>query len=195
MNAVGAEVFIHPSACVDAGAEIGAGSKIWHFVHVMSGARLGERVMIGQGCFVAASAVIGSRTRIQNNVSVYDGVELGEDVFVGPSVVFTNVLNPRAEVERKAEYRRTRVSRGATIGANATILPGVTLGEYAFVAAGAVVTHDVPAHALVIGVPARPGGWMSRQGQRLSFVAGTARCPATSELYRLSDGAVSLVRA
>jgi UDP-2-acetamido-3-amino-2,3-dideoxy-glucuronate N-acetyltransferase len=182
---------VHPSAVVDAPATIGPRTRIWHFVHVTAGAKIGADCVIGQGCFVAGTAVVGNAVRVQNNVSVYDGVTLDDEVFCGPSSVFTNVRNPRAAVSRKGEYRRTIVKRGATIGANATILPGVTIGEYAFVGAGATVTRDVPAFALVMGVPARAVGWMSRHGERLRFDAsGLARCPSTADEYRLSDGLV-----
>jgi UDP-2-acetamido-3-amino-2,3-dideoxy-glucuronate N-acetyltransferase len=178
---------------VDDGAIIGAGTVIWHFSHVMSGARIGAGCVVGQGAFIAASAVVGDRVKIQNHVSVYDGVELEDDVFCGPSAVFTNVKNPRAAVPRKHEYRTIRVNRGATIGANATILPGVAVGPYAFVGAGATVTRDVDAHALVLGVPARRVGWMSRNGQPLAFdAAGLAVCPVTGERYWLAGGAVAL---
>ena len=154
----------HPSAVVDAGARIGAGSKVWHFCHVMAGARVGARCVVGQNVFVAATAVIGSGCRIQNNVSIYDGVVLEDDVFVGPSAVFTNVRNPRAAVDRKARIEQTLVGRGATIGANATIVCGARIGEYAFIGAGAVVTRDVPPHAVMAGVPARRAGWICRCG-------------------------------
>lgn len=184
---------VHPSAVVDPGATLGPGVTIWHFCHVMPGARLGAGAMLGQGCFVASNVVIGERARVQNHVSLFEGVELESDVFVGPSATFTNVVNPRAHVSRRAEFRRTLVRRGATIGANATILPGVELGEYCFVAAGAVVTRDVPAHALAVGVPARLRGWMSRHGEKLRFENGSALCPATGERYELSPaGAVRL---
>jgi UDP-2-acetamido-3-amino-2,3-dideoxy-glucuronate N-acetyltransferase len=183
---------IHPSAIVDDGAVIGEGTRVWHWVHVSGGARIGAGCSLGQGVFVGNDVVIGRNVRIQNNVSVYDAVTLEDDVFCGPSMVFTNVHNPRAAVPRKAEYRRTLVRRGATLGANCTIVCGVTIGEHAFVGAGAVVTRDVPAFALMAGVPARRIGWMSRHGERLGLPVrgeGVAACPATRELYRL-DGEV-----
>jgi UDP-2-acetamido-3-amino-2,3-dideoxy-glucuronate N-acetyltransferase len=176
---------VHPTSIIDPNCALGHGTKIWHFCHVMSGARIGADCSFGQNCFVGRNVSIGDRVRVQNNVSIYEGVEIEDDVFLGPSMVFTNVLNPRASVSHRHEYRRTLVRRGATIGANATILPGVTLGEYCFVGAGAVVRRDVPAYALVVGVPARPIGWVSRHGERLTFdAAGLAACPATGERYR-----------
>lgn len=183
--------FAHESAVIDEGAEIGTGSRIWHFVHVCSGARVGQDVVLGQNAYVGGGAVIGDKCKIQNNVSLYDGVILEEGVFVGPSAVFTNVINPRARVERKEQYRPTVVRSGATLGANCTIVCGVTIGRYAFVGAGAVVTHDVADHALVAGVPALQTGWMSRHGEKLDLpLQGDAEavCPATGERYRL-DGA------
>ena len=176
---------IHPSAIVDEGARIGEGTKVWHFVHVSSGARIGANCVLGQNVFVANDVVIGDNVRIQNNVSVYDAVTLEDDVFCGPSMVFTNVHNPRSTVSRKSDYRRTLVRRGATIGANATIVCGHTLGEYAFVGAGAVVTHDVPAYALVAGVPARRIGWMCRCGERLPDAPGEATCARCGTRYRI----------
>ncbi len=185
-------VVIHPSAIVDDGAQIGDGTRVWHFVHVSPGARIGEGCSLGQGVYVGNDVSIGRNVKIQNNVSVYDAVTLEDDVFCGPSMVFTNVHNPRSAVPRKDEYRRTLVRRGATLGANCTIVCGSTVGEFAFVGAGAVVSRDVPAFALVVGVPARRIGWMSRHGERLDLPASgqaEAACPATGERYRL-DGEV-----
>lgn len=182
-------VTIHPSAIVDDGAQIGAGSSVWHFCHVSAGARIGERCSLGQNVFVGNDVHIGHNVRIQNNVSVYDAVTLEDDVFCGPSMVFTNVYNPRAAVPRKSEYRRTLIRQGATLGANCTIVCGAVIGRHAFVGAGAVVRHDVPDFALVAGVPARQIGWMSRHGERLALPLrgeATASCPATGEVYRLS---------
>ena len=183
--------FRHESAIVDEGAEIGEGSRVWHFVHVCAGARIGEGVSLGQNVFVGNRVVIGDRCKIQNNVSVYDDVTLEEGVFCGPSMVFTNVYNPRSLVERKDEYRPTLVKQGASLGANCTIVCGTTIGEYAFVAAGAVINRDVKPYALMAGVPARQIGWMSRHGERIELPltgSGEAACPATGARYRLTDG-------
>ncbi len=168
--------FVHPSAVVDPGAQLGARTKVWHFVHVCAGAQIGGDCVLGQNVFVAGSVVVGRGSRLQNNVSLYDGVILGEEVFVGPSAVFTNVMRPRAAFPRRDRYQTTRVERGATIGANATIRPGVTIGEGAFVAAGAVVTADVPAFTLVQGVPARPRGYVCRCGERLTSELVCTHC-------------------
>ena len=181
-------VFIHESSFVDDGARVGAGTKIWHFCHVMPGAVIGERCSLGQNVVVMNGVTIGNNVKIQNNVSVYEGVELEDDVFCGPSMVFTNVLNPRSHVSRKNEYRRTLVRRGTSIGANATIVCGVTLGEYSFIGAGAVVASDVQDYALVVGVPARRVGWMCRCGERLPE-AGAGTCDACGSSYeRAKDG-------
>lgn len=158
---------IHSTAIIDEGARIGNGTRVWHWVHVCSGAEIGENCSLGQNCFVGNDVVIGNNVKIQNNVSVYDAVRIEDDVFCGPSMVFTNVYNPRSGVNRKAEYRATMVKRGATLGANCTIVCGVTIGEHAFVGAGAVITHDVPPYALMVGVPARRIGWMDETGAHL----------------------------
>jgi UDP-2-acetamido-3-amino-2,3-dideoxy-glucuronate N-acetyltransferase len=181
-----AKPFIHESAYVDEGAQIGADTKVWHFCHVLVGAVIGELSSLVQNVVVMNGVKIGNNVKIQNNVSVYEGVELSDDVFCGPSMVFTNVINPRSHVSRKKEYKKTPVGRGATIGANATILCGITLGEYAFVGAGSVVTRDVPAFALMVGVPARKIGWMCQCGERLSDKNPTS-CSVCGTKYRL-DG-------
>ena len=190
----------HASAVVDEGAQIGDGSKVWHFSHVCAGARIGSRCSLGQGVFVGSAALIGDGVKIQNQVSVYDAVTLEDEVFCGPGVVFTNVLNPRAAVVRRCEYRPTLVRRGASLGANCTVVCGITIGRYAFIGAGAVVTRDVPDHALMAGVPARQIGWISRHGERLALplseaedCAVEAPCPATGERYRLLAGLVTLL--
>ena len=178
-------VFIHESAYVDEGARIGAGTKVWHFTHVMSGAEIGENCVLGQNVFVAKGVRIGNNVKIQNNVSVYEGVELEDDVFCGPSMVFTNVKNPRSAFPRRGQYTKTIAKRGATIGANATIVTGVTLGEWCFVAAGAVVTKDVPAYAMVAGVPARIVGWACECGEKLTFDGDRAVCDVCGKTYRM----------
>lgn len=179
-----ADFFVHESAYVDDGVTIGAGTKIWHFVHVLSGTVIGRDCVLGQNVMAGPDVRIGDNCKIQNNVALYKGVSLADGVFCGPSCVFTNVLTPRAEVERKDEFRETPVGRGVTIGANATIVCGHSLGDYAMIAAGAVVTSDVPAYALVAGVPARFMGWVSRAGERLG---DDLVCPRTGEAYRLDD--------
>jgi UDP-2-acetamido-3-amino-2,3-dideoxy-glucuronate N-acetyltransferase len=189
-------ISIHPSAIVDEGAVLGDGCRVWHFVHISAGARIGRGCSFGQNVYVGNDVRIGDRVKIQNNVSVYDAVTLEDEVFCGPSMVFTNVYNPRAALPRKDQYRRTRVKRGATLGANCTIVCGITVGEHAFVGAGAVVHRDVPDFALMLGVPARQAGWMSRYGERLELPLGgegEARCPHTGDRYRLSGDRLQLL--
>ena len=186
---------IHPSAIVDEGAVLGDGCRVWHFVHISAGARIGRGCSFGQNVYVGNDVAIGDNVKIQNNVSVYDAVTLEDEVFCGPSMVFTNVYNPRAAVVRKDAYRRTLVRRGATLGANCTIVCGVTIGEHAFIGAGAVVNRDVPDFALMLGVPARQAGWMSRFGERLDLPLqgeGEATCAHTGDRYRLSGNTLSL---
>lgn len=178
------EAFIHDTARIDQPCTIGVGTRVWHFSHVMAGARIGARCMLGQGVFVAGTAILGDGVRVQNNVSIYDGVEIEDDVFLGPSCVLTNVKNPRAT--KVSERARTVIRRGATVGANATIVCGVTIGAHAFVGAGAVVTRDVPAHALAVGTPARHVGWVGRDGRKLAFRDGLA--DDGEHRYRLRDG-------
>ena len=184
------DFWAHPTALVDEPSFIGTGTKIWHFCHVMSGAHIGPRCSLGQNVFVGAGAIVGANCKFQNNVSLYDAVVLEDDVFVGPSAVFTNVVNPRAFIERKREYRPTIVRRGATIGANATVVCGHEVGAYAFVAAGAVVTRDVAAHALVKGVPARPAGWVCRCGTVLEGAEVGLRCGECQTRYRLAGAGI-----
>jgi len=187
-------ISIHPSAIVDEGAQIGPGSRVWHFVHVCAGARIGAGVSLGQGVFVGNKVTIGDRCKIQNNVSVYDNVTLEEGVFCGPSMVFTNVYNPRALIERKSEYRDTLVKRGATLGANCTIVCGVIIGEFAFVGAGAVVNKDVKPYALMVGVPAKQVGWMSEHGEQLDLpLDGHAQtvCQHTGDSYVIKETSVN----
>jgi len=187
------DYFVHESSYVDEGARVGRGTKIWHFSHVMTGAVIGERCNLGQNVVVMPGTVIGNNVKIQNNVSIYEGVTLEDDVFCGPSCVFTNVINPRSHVSRKAEYQPTLVKRGASIGANATIICGGTIGEFAFVAAGAVVRGDIPPYALVVGVPARQVGWMCVCGVRLELVRGSATCQACGSVYREDSGRLTPV--
>jgi UDP-2-acetamido-3-amino-2,3-dideoxy-glucuronate N-acetyltransferase len=183
------QTFIHESAYVDADCQIGAGTKVWHFSHLMRGCHLGENCNIGQNVVIAEGVTLGRGCKVQNNVSIYQGVTCEDEVFLGPSMVFTNVLNPRAAVSRKSEYRPTLLKKGTTVGANATIVCGHTLGEYCMIGAGAVVTKDVPAFALMTGVPARRTGWVSRHGEKLIFDENDhAVCPATGEEYVLQDG-------
>lgn len=192
MNHIG--VSIHPSAIVDEGAQIGEGSRIWHWAHVCGAAKIGRGVSLGQNVFVGNKVVIGDRCKVQNNVSVYDNVTLEEGVFCGPSMVFTNVHNPRALIERKTEYRNTLVKKGATLGANCTVVCGVTIGEYAFVGAGAVVNKDVKPYALMVGVPARQIGWMSEFGEQIPLPlngSGQHTCPKTGQVYVLSQDRLS----
>ncbi|MGH7559799.1 MAG: acyltransferase [Gemmatimonadales bacterium] len=185
------EYFAHESSFIDEGAVVGAGTRIWHFCHVMPGAVIGERCSLGQNVVVMPGTRIGNNVKIQNNVSIYEGVTLEDDVFCGPSCVFTNVVNPRSHVSRRGEFLPTLVRRGATIGANATILCGTTIGEYAFVGAGAVVRADIPAYALVVGVPARRIGWMCRCGIRLELdTLGMGTCSTCGSTYREKDGAL-----
>lgn len=181
-------VFIHETAKVDEGARIGGGTKIWHFSHLMPACRIGEGCTIGQNVFIDNNVIIGNSVKIQNNVSVYDGVTIEDDVFIGPSVVFTNVINPRSFIERKKEFRKTVVKRGASLGANATIVCGIEIGEYAMIGAGAVVTTSIPAHALMIGNPAQQKGWVSESGYTLQFDDEIAQCPGTGKKYKLAEG-------
>jgi len=179
---------IHPTAIIDAGAQIGEGTRIWHFSHVMPRAVIGSNCNIGQNVFVDNDAIVGNGVKIQNNVSVYNGVVLEDGVFVGPSAVFTNVINPRSFIERKTEFKNILVKKGATIGANATIVCGINIGEYALIGAGAVVTKDVPAYGLMMGNPARQKGWISEQGHKLQFNEdGKAVCPGDGSIYELRD--------
>ena len=184
------KLFIHETAVVDDGAQIGNGTKIWHFCHVMGTAQIGENCVLGQNVFVGNKAVLGNNVKAQNNVSVYEGVTCEDDVFLGPSMVFTNVVNPRSAVNRKEEFKETRVKKGATIGANATIVCGTTLGDYCFIGAGAVITKDVKPFALMVGVPARQKGWVSRSG---AILGDDLICPETGEKYILADGFLKLL--
>ncbi len=187
-----ADYFVHESSYIDEGCHIGKGTKIWHFSHIMSGCSIGEECNIGQNVVIAPQVVLGRNVKIQNNVSVYTGVVCEDDVFLGPSMVFTNVINPRSHVSRKSEYKPTLLKRGASVGANATIVCGHVLGEYCMIGAGSVVTHDVPAYALMTGNPARQTGWVSAHGEKLSFNSdGIATCPATGKRYILKNNIVT----
>lgn len=186
--------YVHPSAIVDDGCEIGEGSKIWHFSHIMPGCKLGKNCNIGQNVVVSPDVVLGNNVKVQNNVSIYTGVTCADDVFLGPSCVFTNVTNPRSAVNRRGQYTKTHVGKGASIGANATIVCGHDIGEYAFIGAGAVVTKTVPAYALLVGNPARQIGWMSEYGHRLEFNdKNIAVCTESGEKYKLENGKVSKI--
>jgi UDP-2-acetamido-3-amino-2,3-dideoxy-glucuronate N-acetyltransferase len=189
-----AEYFVHETTVIDEGCQIGKGTKIWHFSHIMKDSIIGENCNIGQNVVVSPGVILGRNVKVQNNVSVYTGVICEDDVFLGPSMVFTNVINPRSAVNRKEEYKKTLVQKGATIGANATIICGVTLGKFSFIGAGAVVTKDVQPYALVIGNPARQAGWMSEYGHKLSFDSkGTAICPESKEKYQLNENKVKKI--
>jgi len=184
-------IYIHPSSVIDDGASIGRGTKVWHFCHLMSGCSIGENCILGQNVYIDKNASIGNGVKIQNNVSVYNGVIVEDDAFLGPSVVFTNVINPRSFIERKDEFKKTLIRRGATIGANATVLCGIEIGSYAMIGAGAVVLSNVPDFALIVGNPARQIGWVSANGDKLDFdETGIANCPATGKKYKLENHSV-----
>jgi UDP-2-acetamido-3-amino-2,3-dideoxy-glucuronate N-acetyltransferase len=186
------EYFAHESAIIDSGCSIGKGTKIWHFSHIMTGAKIGDECNIGQNVVISPEVVLGDRCKVQNNVSIYTGVTCEDEVFLGPSMVFTNIINPRSAIIRKEQYAKTRVRKGASIGANATIVCGFEIGEYAFIGAGAVVTKEVLPYALVVGNPAKQTGWMSEYGHRLNFdEKGIAICPESKEKYQLKDNRVS----
>lgn len=188
------DYYAHESSFVDEGCSIGSGTKIWHFSHVMSDCSIGENCNIGQNVVISPQVVLGKNCKVQNNVSIYTGVICDDDVFLGPSMVFTNVINPRSAVNRKSEYQKTRVGKGATIGANATIVCGHDIGNYAFIGAGSVVTHEIKPYALVVGNPARQIGWMSELGHRLNFDSnGLAICPESNDVYKLESGNVSKI--
>ena len=188
------EYFVHETAVIDEGCEIGKGTKIWHFSHIMSNCKIGEKCNIGQNVVVSPEVVLGKNVKVQNNVSIYTGVICEDDVFLGPSMVFTNVINPRSAVNRRGQYARTLVKKGASIGANATIVCGNDIGEYAFIGAGAVVTKYVPPYALVVGNPAKQIGWMSAYGHRLNFDEnGIATCPESGEKYKLESNSVKKI--
>ncbi len=186
--------YAHESAIIDPGCKIGNGTKIWHFTHIMTGCQIGDECNLGQNVVVSPEVVLGNNVKVQNNVSIYTGVICEDEVFLGPSMVFTNIINPRSAVNRRGTYAVTRVKKGATIGANATIICGITLGEYCFIGAGAVVTRDVPPYALVMGNPARQAGWMSEYGHKLVFnEKGIAICPESNEKYSLTAGSVKKI--
>lgn len=186
--------FTHPSAIVDEGSTIGADTKIWHFCHIMSGSTIGSNCVLGQNVMVANGVILGDNVKVQNNVSIYSGVECEDDVFLGPSMVFTNVLNPRSAINRRGQYLKTIVKKGCTVGANATIICGITLGEYSFIGAGAVVTKNVAPYALIIGNPGKQKGWMSEYGHTLNFKDdGTAVCPESGQEYKLEDDKVNRI--
>ena len=190
----GGKYFVHETAVIDEGCEIGEGVKLWHFCHVMTGAKIGKDCTIGQNVFIASNVILGNNVKVQNNVSIYEGVICEEDVFLGPSMVFTNVINPRRAVNRKEQYKKTLVRKGATIGANATILCGNEVGQYAFVGAGAVVTKDVLPYALVIGSPAKQVGWVSEAGSTLAFnIEGIGICTETGQKYLLENNSVKKI--
>ncbi|MBL7739750.1 MAG: N-acetyltransferase [Chitinophagaceae bacterium] len=189
------DFFVHPSSVIDKGAQIGKGTNIWHFCHLMPACKIGERCNIGQNVYIDNNVVIGKGVKIQNNVSVYNGVIIEDDVFLGPSMVFTNVINPRSFIERKEEFKKTLIRKGASIGANATILCGIAIGPYAMIGAGAVVTKNVLPYALMAGNPARQTGWMSQAGVKLEFGNGNiAVCPVTGQIYKLENGIVDLAQ-
>ncbi|RIW12368.1 N-acetyltransferase [Algoriphagus lacus] len=189
------EYFAHETAVIDQGCDIGKGTKIWHFSHVMPNCKIGENCNIGQNVVISPEVVLGNNVKVQNNVSIYTGVTCEDDVFLGPSMVFTNVINPRSAINRKSQYAKTHVGKGATIGANATIVCGHDIGEFAFIGAGAVVTKTIPAYALVVGNPSKQIGWMSEYGQRLEFnELGEAICSESNEKYQLKEGKVSKVK-
>ena len=185
--------FFHPTAVIDSDCKIGNGTKIWHFTHIMPRSVVGENCILGQNVFIGEEVIVGNRVKIQNNVSLYTGVICADDVFIGPSAVFTNVINPRGFVERKNEFKQTRIERGATIGANATVICGVTIGEYALIGAGTVVTKNVPPFALVVGNPAKQTAWVSRNGHKLVFDKNDiATCPETGEKYKIENNKIEL---
>ena len=189
------KLFVHPTAVIDDGAVIGSGASVWHFSHLMKGCVVGDDCTIGQNVFIASTVVLGNNVKVQNNVSLYDGVVCEDDVFLGPSCVFTNVINPRSAVSRKSEFKKTVIKKGATIGANATILCGITVNAFAFIGAGAVVTKDVTAYALVTGNPAKQTGWMSEHGSKLNFnKEGIAVCSTSGHHYQLSNNVVEKIK-